>query len=179
MSSELTLSRPYAKALFDLACEQNEIEQWHERLAFLSDLASNEEIALLIESPDISREQKADLMLALYGKKDSNSNSMNLIKLLAENDRLTILPAIYESFDLLKNEHDNTVEAELITASKVNKTYIEKVTKTLSERLGKKVIVNTSVDKDILGGAVIRAGDLVIDGSIKGKLAKLANTLIH
>ena len=179
MSLELTTSRPYAKAVFDLAKEQDQIVLWSERLAFLSDLQNNEEVSSVLARPDIAHSEKADLLISLYSKVDNEQNCINFIKLLAENDRLDCFSSIFEAYSELKFELENTVEAEVITAVKVTKKYLETIKKALSKRLGKTVSIKQSIDTQILGGAIIKAGDIVIDGSIKGKLNKLANTLIH
>ncbi len=179
MSLELTTSRPYAKALFDLAKEQDQIVPWFDRLKLLATLQNNEDVSSVLARPDMAQAEKADLLIALYSKVETEQNCINFIKLLAENDRLDIFDSVFEAYSELKFEFENTVEAEVITAVKVTKKYLETIQKSLSKRLGKSVSIKQSIDTEILGGAIIKAGDLVIDGSIKGKLNKLANTLIH
>lgn len=179
MSSEMTLSRPYAKAVFDLAKENDDISAWGERLSLLSELTQDENVMAVLAAPSLSHEQKSDVIIALVSKTEQNENVNSLIKLLAQNGRLKLFAAISEAFTQLKYFHENAVEAEVVTAVKVTKKYLESVKAALSKRLNKSVTISATVDKGILGGIIIRAGDLVVDGSLKGKLAKLTNTLIH
>jgi F-type H+-transporting ATPase subunit delta len=179
MSSELTISRPYAKALFELAQEQSQIAPWFERLQLLANLQENEDVSSVLASPSIEQSEKADLLIALYTKLEQDQHCINLIKLLAENDRLNFFSSIFETYSELKFEFESSIEAEVITAVEVNKAYLKRIQTSLSKRLGKTVSIKQTIDTEILGGAIIKAGDLVIDGSIKGKLSKLTNTLIH
>lgn len=179
MSSELTISRPYAKALFELAQEQSQIAPWFERLQLLADLQENEDVSSVLASPSIEQSEKADLLIALYAKLEQDQHCINLIKLLAENDRLNLFSSIFETYSELKFEFESSIEAEVITAVEVSKDYLKRIQTSLSKRLGKTVSIKQTIDTEILGGAIIKAGDLVIDGSIKGKLSKLTNTLIH
>jgi F-type H+-transporting ATPase subunit delta len=179
MSSELTISRPYAKALFELAQEQSQIAPWFERLQLLADLQENEDVSSVLASPSIEQSEKADLLIALYTKLEQDQHCINLIKLLAENDRLNFFSSIFETYSELKFEFESSIEAEVITAVEVSKDYLKRIQTSLSKRLGKTVSIKQTIDTEILGGAIIKAGDLVIDGSIKGKLNKLTNTLIH
>jgi F-type H+-transporting ATPase subunit delta len=179
MSSELTISRPYAKALFELAQEQSQIAPWFERLQLLADLQENEDVSSVLASPSIEQSEKADLLIALYTKLEQDQHCINLIKLLAENDRLNFFSSIFETYSKLKFEFESSIEAEVITAVEVSKDYLKRIQTSLSKRLGKTVSIKQTIDTEILGGAIIKAGDLVIDGSIKGKLSKLTNTLIH
>jgi len=179
MSSELTISRPYAKALFELAQEQSQVVPWFERLQLLADLQENEDVSSVLASPSIEQSEKADLLIALYAKLEQDQHCINLIKLLAENDRLNLFSSIFETYSELKFEFESSIEAEVITAVEVSKDYLKRIQTSLSKRLGKTVSIKQTIDTEILGGAIIKAGDLVIDGSIKGKLSKLTNTLIH
>jgi F-type H+-transporting ATPase subunit delta len=179
MSSELTISRPYAKALFELAQEQSQVVPWFERLQLLADLQENEDVSSVLASPSIEQSEKADLLIALYTKLEQDQHCINLIKLLAENDRLNFFSSIFKTYSELKFEFESSIEAEVITAVEVSKDYLKRIQTSLSKRLGKTVSIKQTIDTEILGGAIIKAGDLVIDGSIKGKLSKLTNTLIH
>ena len=179
MSSELTISRPYAKALFELAQEQSQIAPWFERFQLLADLQENEDVSSVLTSPSIEQSEKADLLIALYTKLEQDQHCINLIKLLAENDRLNLFSSIFETYSELKFEFESSIKAEVITAVEVSKDYLKRIQTSLSKRLGKTVSIKQTIDTEILGGAIIKAGDLVIDGSIKGKLSKLTNTLIH
>ena len=131
---------------------------------------------ILLANPERSAQEKATLFLDICGKELIKAGS-NFIRLLAENNRLIFLPEISRVFEEMRAEAEKTIEAEMISAFAVDEAQHDRIAKALSARLGREVVLTCTIDESLLGGAIIRAGDLVIDGSATGKLAKLATTL--
>lgn len=178
MAEKTTIARPYAQATLALAKEQNALQQWSDMLQFAAAVAADEEMAALIASPKLSSEQTAALFLDICDDK-LNEYGKNMIRVLAENDRLDILAEITELFEIERAQSEGTVEAKVISAVELNDAQKSGITESLKKRLGRDVTLNCSVDASIVGGAIIRAGDVVIDGSVTGKLEKLATALKH
>jgi len=178
MAEKTTIARPYAQATLALAKEQNALQQWSDMLQFASAVAADEDMAALIDSPKLSSEQLAGLFLDICGDK-LNEHGKNMIRVLAENDRLDVLAEITELFEIERAQSEGTIEAQVISAVELNDAQKSGITESLKKRLGRDVTLNCSVDAAIVGGAIIRAGDVVIDGSVTGKLDKLATALKH
>ena len=177
MSELTTAARPYARAVFELAQETGELDSWSELLELMGAVASNDEVKVLLDSPKMSKQAGADAFIELFdGKLDDKAK--NLVRMLAENDRLSLLPEISHLFKELKDEAEGSIEAQVMSAKKLTKAEEDAISKALKERLGRDVKLKVGVDEALLGGAVIHAGDLVIDGSLKGRLEKLASTLV-
>ena len=177
MAELTTLARPYARAAFDAA--QNEdggLARWSDSLRLIAEIAEQPSMQTLLASPEHDDQFKAGLFLELCGEQLSAAGS-NFVKLLAENQRLNLAPEIAEVFEQLRAEAEKTVEAEMVSAFEVSNEQRDKIAIALSKRLNREVVLNCSVDETLLGGAVIRAGDLVIDGSARGKLSQLATAL--
>ena len=178
MAEKTTIARPYAQAILALAKEQNALQQWSEMLLFAAAVAADEEMAAIIASPKLSNEQQAELFLDICGDK-LNEHGKNMIRVLADNDRLDILEEITVLFEIERAQSEGTVEAQVVSAVELNDAQKSGITESLKKRLGRDVTLNCSVDASIVGGAIIRAGDVVIDGSVTGKLEKLATALKH
>ena len=178
MAEKTTIARPYAQATLALAKEQNALQQWSDMLQFASAVAADEEMAALIDSPKLSSVQLADLFIDICGDK-LNEHGKNFIRVLAENDRLDVLSEITALFEIERAQSEGTIEAQVVSAVELNDAQKGSITESLKKRLGRDVTLNCSVDPAIVGGAIIRAGDVVIDGSVMGKLEKLATTLKH
>ena len=175
--SELTkAARPYAKAVFDLAQETGELDRWSEMLAFGAAVVSDPEMQARIEDPAMTGEQLTELLLAICSDK-FNEQAVNLSKLLIENDRLVLFPAIAERFETLRQEQQGKVTARVVSAKELTETEQQKLAQKLTDRLNAEVSIETEVDDSLLGGAIIYAGDLVIDGSIRGRLDNLATSM--
>jgi len=175
--SELTTAaRPYARAAFAFASGSNAITQWAEMLNFCAAIADDETMKAALDQPTLNRQQKGDLFNQVCADK-INDQAKNFIKLLAENDRISLLPDIAVLFHHYQIDAEGSVDAELISALDVSDQQVQAIAASLSKRLGKKVSITTKIDESLIGGAVIRAGDMVIDGSVRGRLEKLTNTL--
>lgn len=170
-----TIARPYAKAAFDFAVEKKAVDNWLTMLTFAAQVATDQQVEDLINS-NLNAEKMADLFLAVCGDQ-LDEQGQNLIKVMAVNGRLSVLPAVVLEFAALKAELDREVEAEVISAAKLTKQQMAKIQASLEKRLDRKVKLNCSVDKALMAGIIITAGDLVIDGSVRGKLSRLAETL--
>ncbi len=172
MSELTTAARPYARAVFEMAKEAGELDSWSESLGFMGAIAANEEVAKLLDTPKMAKQAGADAFIQLAdGKLDEKAK--NLVKTLAENNRIALLPEISALFEVLKDEAEGSVEAIVTTAKKLTKAEEKSIAAALKKRLGREVKLKVSIDKALLGGAIIQAGDLVIDGSIQGRLNKM------
>ena len=170
-----TIARPYAKAAFDFAVEKKAVDKWLTMLTFAAEVAQNAEIKDLINS-NLNAEKMAEVFLAVCGDQ-LDEQGQNLIKVMAVNGRLSVLPAVVLEFAALKAEQDREIEAEVVSATKLTKQQMAKIQASLEKRLDRKVKLNCSVDKALMAGIIITAGDLVIDGSVRGRLSRLAETL--
>ena len=174
MSELTTVARPYAKAAFDFALEQGALDKWAEMLSFAAAVAQDETIASFLSSS--STVGKTTEVLGVCGD-ELDDNAKNFVKVLAENERLPVLPAVSELYQTLRAEHDKEVTVDVKSAVKLLKAQQTALSKALEKRLQRKIKLNCSVDKSIIGGLVIEAGDTVIDGTLRGKLDRLAYAL--
>ena len=175
MSELTTIARPYAKAAFDFAIEANAVGSWLEMLAFAAQVANDATIKEYL-SGGASVEQAQEIFLKICDVQ-LDSNGQNLIKVMAENQRLLVLPQVVAHFSELKAEHEKTLAVDVTSAVEVTAEQKTTLSAALEKRLARKVKLNCFVDVSIVSGLVITAGDMVIDGSIKGKLNRLATTL--
>ncbi|MEM8844889.1 MAG: F0F1 ATP synthase subunit delta [Pseudomonadota bacterium] len=176
MSELTTAARPYARAAYDLASEHGEVDQWSDMLGFSAAVAHDSAMRAALDNPSLNKQQSADLFNEVCGDK-LNQQGQNFIKLLAENDRLALLPEIAALYQHYRAQSEGTVDAELISALDVSEDQVNKIAESLTKRLGKKVSLTTHIDSSLIGGAIIKAGDMVIDGSVRGRLDKLSTTL--
>ncbi|MBA3581472.1 MAG: F0F1 ATP synthase subunit delta [Gammaproteobacteria bacterium] len=182
MASYTTIARPYAKAIFELAQAGKAYAAWSEALALLAQVVSDERVKVMLKNPNAARAQRAEILLAII---EGNVNKSivtqvnNTLSLLAENGRLLVLPAIAESYEALRAEAESSITAIVIAAQPVESQQLTAIADALGKRLSKKVTIEQEIDPSLIGGAIIKAGDWVIDGSVKGQLTKLAQTLIR
>ncbi|MFW7525910.1 F0F1 ATP synthase subunit delta [Vibrio ostreicida] len=175
MSDLTTIARPYAKAAFDFAVDKDQLDQWGHMLSFSAEVAKNEQMKELLTG-SVSAERLAEIFVAVCGDQ-VNANGQNLLKVMAENGRLTALPDVCEQFFALKKEHEKEVDVEVISATSLSNEQLANISSKLEIRLERKVKLNCSVDETLLGGVIIRAGDLVIDDSARGRLSRLSDAL--
>ena len=175
MSEFITVARPYAKAAFDFAVEHQSIERWQNMLAFAATVARNEQMADLL-SGALAPEALSASFIAVCGDQ-LDEHGQNLIKVMAENGRLTALPAVLEQFIHLRDAYEATAEVEVISAGTLSDSQLTKISAAMEKRLSRKVKLNCKIDKSVMAGVIIRAGDLVIDGSVRGRLERLADAL--
>ncbi|MDO4894938.1 MULTISPECIES: F0F1 ATP synthase subunit delta [Moraxella] len=180
MAELSTLARPYAKAAFDYAKEQNAINEWESFLSIASSIVRDESFASLLSNPAISAGQKADVLLDAFGKLSAEQATQalgNFTKQLSEHDRLALMPEIHAHYSKLKSQELKQVDAYVTSAYPLT----EAQRKTLQEKLaistGSIVILHEAVDASLVGGATIKVGDKFTDGSVRGKLKQLKTQL--
>ncbi len=171
-----TIARPYAEAVYGRAEETDKLDLWSDMLALLSAAAGTPEVACLIDNPLLTSERVQELMLEIGGGR-LDEEGRNLIKLLVQNDRLSLLPDIAALYERLKRERQGVLQVQVTSAYALNQAQKKVLAGVLKERLDRDIEINAERDPDLIGGIVIRAGDLVIDGSVRGQLHKLANEL--
>ena len=188
-----TLARPYAEAVFRLAQERKTLKAWSEMLQLAAAVSADPQVAALIDSPRVPRERFIAFFLDVCGDaqgsasvaggttpgatKKLDKDAANFIHLLSENHRLVLLPEITALYELLRAQAEGRVEAEVISATAVSDAQLTEIASALKKRLGRDIDLSTRIDPALIGGIVIRAGDLVIDGSVQGKLHALATHL--
>jgi len=177
MAELSTLARPYAKGAFAVASAEQQLDAWSQQLALLAALAAEPQVAALLANPRLTAERLVVVVTQLCGEEALLQSVGNFLAVLAENRRLRLLPQIFEQFQLLKAERDKTVEVEVVSAFPLDATMEQTLSEKLSKRLDRKVHLSTRVDDSLLGGILIKAGDLVIDGSVRGRLTKLAEAM--
>ncbi|MDP3744888.1 MAG: F0F1 ATP synthase subunit delta [Methylotenera sp.] len=176
MAEISTIARPYAVAAYRLASEQNALAKWSEMLSFANAVASDAQMQAYIQDPKVVSLDLQVNFLKVCGDK-LNENVQNLIKVLVEYGRLSILPAIVAAFEELKAQDEGTLDAQIIAAAKPSAAEIKDLVKRLESKFGKKIEANVSVDSELIGGIKIIVGDTVIDASVKGQLQNLAYAL--
>ncbi|MBP6748957.1 MAG: F0F1 ATP synthase subunit delta [Xanthomonadaceae bacterium] len=178
MSQGLTLARPYARAAYAIAREAGAAAQWSDALAFASSVAADPRVHALLGHPRLGRADAVALLSPPGGNGAGVSETFgNFLALLADNRRLTLLPDIAGLFDALRAEAERVVKAKVTSAAALPAAELETIKVALKRRFGRDVEIETAVDGSLIGGAVIDAGDVVIDGSLKSKLARLQTAL--
>lgn len=178
MSDYITVARPYARAAFEYAQTQNAVNAWSDSLGLLAAVVKDPTVQALLDNPRLSRGKRAEMLITICDEKLDQAGK-NLINLLAENGRLKALPEIAEQYEVYRAELEGTVDATLLSAQAVSAEQLKKVAKALETRLGKKVNLQSEVDESLIGGAIIKAGDMVIDGSLKSRLEKLSAAILR
>ncbi|CAA0081551.1 ATP synthase subunit delta [BD1-7 clade bacterium] len=176
MAELSTLARPYAKAAFGFALANQNLDAWAKMLNTLAAIVSNDKVDAILSSPALTSEQQVTAITAICGD-ELTEECKNFVSLLAENKRLTLLKEVTEQFVSLKAQHEKFCDVEVTSAYDVDSEVEENLAKALSNKLNCSVNIQTTVDKDLIGGVVIRAGDLVIDSSVRGRLAKLTEAM--
>jgi len=176
MAELTTLARPYAKAVFGAAQEQNAIDLWDQALAFAAQVAADQEVKNILAIPGLSEQRKAELFADCF-EEPLPEALRNFLLILAENKRLPLLPEVSALFSLYRADLERTVRLKVSTAFEMTEEQQQKLIEALSKKLERKVALETAVDQSLIGGVVVNTGDLVIDASVRGKLAKMARAL--
>ena len=183
MADNNTIARPYAQAVFELANESGELASWSASLDTARQLLADGQVSAYLGNPDFRDAQRFDFLTGLFGKAGAkvlageDRRGTNFLRLLLENGRIAVLPEIAQHFEVLKAEIENVVDVTVTSASPISQTEQDSIAASLQKRLGRDVNIATAVDESLLGGAVITAGDVVIDGSLRARLDGLANAL--
>jgi F-type H+-transporting ATPase subunit delta len=176
MAELAALARPYAEAVFLMAEEKGQMEQWSDMLGFLKQVTSDERLKKIADNPKVSKETLEGAMIDIcQGQMDDNG--LNLIKLLIKNNRLQLAAEITEQFEVKKAEIGGIIDVTVTSAFPMSDSDKEELTKSLSSSFGRQVKINVEEDSNLIGGMIIRAGDKVIDGSLSGQIQQLANKL--
>jgi F-type H+-transporting ATPase subunit delta len=176
MAEKTTIARPYAQALFEFARDKGNMAKIADAVQIAATTVSDPALAAMIGNPEVAEEKLTALIIDICGSKATNEFG-NFIKLLAEYKRLDVLPEIAQLFAEYRAELESTIEAQVVSASRLSAAQKKEITAGLKKRLGREVTLQCSVDKSLVGGAIIRAGDLVIDGSVSAQLGKLGQAL--
>lgn len=176
MAELTTLARPYAKAAFGYALASNELGNWSKMLVTLAKVVGNEKVQAILMSPALTSEQQVATVVEVMAD-DLSDKGKNFVALLADNKRLLLLPAISEQFEILKAQQEKLSNVTIDSAFEIDSELEASLAKALEKKLNCSVSINTIVDSNLIGGAVIRAGDLVIDSSVRGRLAKLTESV--
>ena len=178
MAEKNTIARPYAQAAFNIAQADGDLKGWSDMLKLLSLVASDDLMQSVIGNSCIETEKVSETMIGACGE-TLNDKGKNFVRVMAENRRLNVLPEVAVLFEASRAEAEKTVEAEVASAFPLTDAQKNQIVEALKKRLGRDVSLKTRVDESIIGGAVVRAGDLVIDGSVTGQLEKLAANLMR
>ena len=185
MADNNTVARPYAQAAFEVAQESDALAELSESFAAAKALLTDGQVAEFLSRPTLTDEQRLGFLQGLFAESvgegsvfaGGSQHGTNFLKLLLENDRVAVLPEIADQFEALKADVENKVEAVITSAAPLSESQQQEMAETLKKRLGRDVNVTTVIDENLIGGAVIRAGDVVIDGSLRARLEGLANAL--
>ena len=178
MAELSTLARPYARAAFEYADGENAVDAWFTELRLIAAVVRDASVKVLLSDPGMTTDAQAERFIEICGDELGESRQ-RFVRVLAENRRLGLAPQIAEQFAALKAQREQSIDVEMISAFEVPEAVRDRVAEALSKRLERQVRVATKTDRDLLGGVLIRAGDLVIDGSVRGRLNRLAEALTN
>lgn len=176
MAELTTLARPYARAAFEFARDAQALDRWSKMLATVVAVVRQPTVSKLLDSPNLTAEEKGRKLAEICGS-EVDEKMGNFLQYLAINDRLDLLPNVQILFELMKANHEKTLDVDVATAFELTEEQQSKLLASLKEKLQRDINLQTAVDKSLIGGAIVRAGDLTIDGSVRGRLAKLAETM--
>jgi F-type H+-transporting ATPase subunit delta len=176
MSNNTTLARPYAKAAFEYALQHKQLTPWAEMLSCAAMVVGDPAVVRFLGDPRITTEALSGFILDICGSVSPDIGK-SFIRLLADNRRLSVLPEIAALYEDYRAEHEKRVDVKVTSAFPLNEQEKTQLEAALKIRLERSVSLECHIDPDLLGGAVIRMGDQVLDGSVRGSLAKLAAAL--
>jgi F-type H+-transporting ATPase subunit delta len=177
MSSALTLARPYARAAFEMARGANALADWTQKLSFAAEVANDSGVRNLVGNPKLAATDLVGLFLA--PSESANAPFANFIGLLAENHRLILLPEIAALYTEMRHEAQRILTVSVRSATALGDSQVIALKAALKKRFGRDIELEQQLDPSLLGGAVIDAGDVVIDGSVTGRLHRLESALAH
>ena len=185
MADNNTIARPYAQAAFELANESGELAAWSDGLAIAGQLLADGRVAEFLSNPSLNNDTRLEFLTGLFAEAKAkvlaggDKKGTNFLKLLLEYRRVAALPEIAEHFEALKAKVENTVDVTVTSATKLSAAQQKEISTALHARLGREINLETEIDENLIGGAVITAGDVVIDGSLRARLDSLTNVLIQ
>ncbi|MCR5536487.1 MAG: F0F1 ATP synthase subunit delta [Succinivibrio sp.] len=175
MAENLTIARPYAEAVFALACEHDALDKWQDMLGLMAEACKNEYFITKLKTAANTQIAADNLILLLKDLLDENG--MNFVRVIAENNRFEVLPEIYSEFVKMRQKHDKVLTVQFVSAREIKDDETEVLKQKLADKYGCKIILNKSVDPSIIGGVVLKIGDEVIDASFKNSLNALSTAL--
>jgi len=178
MSSLTTLARPYAKAAFELARDEKSLAAWDDMLELASEMVAEKSMAGLLESPHISSDEVVRIISDAAGDAFTG-RFRDFLSILGGNGRLPLLIQVASLFSQLREEAENRLSVKVVSAVPLNEEQAGRLRESLSRRLECEIELDNEIDKDVIGGAVVYAGDQVIDGSLRGRLEKLSTSLAN
>ncbi|MCE2461776.1 MAG: F0F1 ATP synthase subunit delta [Pseudomonadales bacterium] len=176
MAEIATLARPYANAVFDLARSAGRLTEWAPMLGLLARAVETDQVKELIAAPSFAPAVKAHRLIDVV-REDIDDRCRRFVQVLADNHRLDLLPEIAAQYEALKAEAEQTLDVDITSAVPLTEAQVVSYTEALRRRFDQEVNVNVEVDRGLVGGAVVRAGDTVIDGSVRGRLTRLVESL--
>jgi F-type H+-transporting ATPase subunit delta len=178
MSSLTTLARPYAKAAFELARDEKALASWDDMLKLASEIVVEKSMSALLESPHVSQAAVVKILSGAAGEAFSGKFT-DFLSVLAANERLSLLPQATELFRQLRETEEKRLSVRVVSVVPLDEGQAGRLRDALSRRFDCEIELNNEIDEDVIGGAVVYAGDQVIDGSLRGKLEKLSTTLAN
>ena len=176
MAEIATIARPYANAVFELAKERRAIDEWSKQLQLAAAVATQPQILEIIESPAVTSADKSSTLARVCGD-DLSREGKQFVQVLARNKRLHLIGEISAQFEALRAQEEASLDVEVVSAFALSDVEQQRLVAALGRRFSRDIQLSARVDESLIGGAIIRAGDTVIDGSVRGKLDKLAETL--
>ena len=178
MAEKSTIARPYAQAAFDMASQQSNLKGWSDMLQLIAAVAADETMHSLIGNPSIDSDKLVDVFIGVCGE-GLDQFGQNFVRVMADNKRLDVASEVAELYEAKRAEAESTVSAEVTSAFPISDALKEQLAAALKKRLGREVTLVSKTDESMIGGAIVRAGDMVIDASITGQLEQLAYKLMH
>lgn len=176
MAELLTVARPYAKAAFEYARDHEALDSWSQALSFLSFAVADDVVRHRLSSPKLDSGQKVSLLIELIPEQQDEA-LQRFLTVLADQGRLMALKSIADQFEHLRAEHEQRIEVNVTSAYTLDSEQQTKLANALKKRLNREISITTQVDKSLIGGVILRAGDTVIDGSVRGRLNRLSEAL--
>jgi F-type H+-transporting ATPase subunit delta len=178
MAEKATIARPYAKAAFESAREHESFDRWSQALAVAAGIVADERVARLLTNPRVKPAELVALIADAAGG-SMDDHVRNFLKTLAENRRLALAPEIAAMFEQLRAEVENVADVHVLSAAQLTDAQRQRLASALKKRLAREVRLHCEVDASLVGGAIVRSGDFVIDGSLKARLERLAGAMVH
>ncbi|MGO3353795.1 MAG: F0F1 ATP synthase subunit delta [Halomonas sp.] len=172
----MTVARPYAKAAFEYARDNEALDSWSQALSFLSFAVADDVVRHRLSSPKLDSDQKVSLLVELIPDQQDEA-LQRFLTVLVDQGRLMALKSIADQFEHLRAEHEQRIEVSVTSAYTLNSKQQTKLANALKKRLNREISITTQVDKSLIGGVILRAGDTVIDGSVRGRLNRLSEAL--
>ena len=174
MLEKATIARPYAEAAFAQALEEGQLNEWSAFLSKLNQIISDENMRGVLHHPHLSHDQLAQFIVDIYGEGLSQTQN-NFISLLVEAERISLAKELFVLFEQKKAAAEGISDVEVISAFTLDQAQLDTISQAIAKRLGKQVEITTEEDKELIGGVIIRAGDAVVDASVRGRLKELTN----